>query len=201
MKKILNWLFVAPKHEKPTDKNIMSLILPSILGIFVCMICLVGLTVAWYTVNIESKPQEITLANFHVETDVEDEDDEEVEVNNGKFTLTKANTAYTVTLSNKGTGNGYAAVKIGDTTYYTRIITGNDTLTFTVTVNAATGTKVEAEAEENETEQDVEENPTVKVSVEITTYWGTASYPASHSGVITGDDELTCDEKGKAYVG
>ena len=41
------------KHEKPTDENIMRLLMPSILGVLVCMVCLFGSTWAWFTAGIQ----------------------------------------------------------------------------------------------------------------------------------------------------
>ena len=41
------------KHEKPTDENIMRLLMPSVLGVLVCMVCLFGSTWAWFTAGIQ----------------------------------------------------------------------------------------------------------------------------------------------------
>ena len=53
------------KHEKPTDENIMRLLMPSILGVLVCMVCLFGSTWAWFTAGIQVDGDAATkAANF-----------------------------------------------------------------------------------------------------------------------------------------
>ncbi len=59
------------KHEKPTDENIMRLLMPSILGVLVCMVCLFGSTWAWFTAGIQVDGAATTkAANFSADVTV-----------------------------------------------------------------------------------------------------------------------------------
>ena len=59
------------KHEKPTDENIMHLLMPSILGVLVCMVCLFGSTWAWFTAGIQVDGDAATkAANFSADVTV-----------------------------------------------------------------------------------------------------------------------------------
>ena len=59
------------KHEKPTDENIMRLLMPSILGVLVCMVCLFGSTWAWFTAGIQVDGDAATkAANFSADVTV-----------------------------------------------------------------------------------------------------------------------------------
>lgn len=59
-------LFTA-KQIKSTHVNIGRLLLPSLLGIIVCMGCLVSLTRAWFTASISTPAQKIQAANYDVD--------------------------------------------------------------------------------------------------------------------------------------
>lgn len=61
------------KHEKPTDENIMRLLMPSILGVLVCMVCLFGSTWAWFTAGIQVDEDAVTkAANFSADVTVQE---------------------------------------------------------------------------------------------------------------------------------
>lgn len=127
MKEWLKSIFYTAKHSKPTDENIMRLLLPSFLGIVLCMVCLAGSTWAWFSASISTSPQTIEAANFDIAVTV-----------NGKpvsspVTL-EAGQKYTVTLT--ATGNapsgGYCEVKGGAVPLYTETILPDRSLTFTL---------------------------------------------------------------------
>lgn len=42
LKQWLKSIFYTPKHTKPTDDNILRLLMPSIVGSLLCMVCLAG---------------------------------------------------------------------------------------------------------------------------------------------------------------
>ena len=93
MKQWKKSLLYTPKHTKPADKNLMRLLVPSIVGILICMVCLSGTTWAWFSASVQTGAQTITAANFNVEVAI---DPTPVISEGGKYTLTR-NTAYTVT--------------------------------------------------------------------------------------------------------
>lgn len=56
-------------EKKERKDGLVPLLLPSVLGICICMVCLCGMTWAWYTVSIEAPAQKITTAYFKVTVD------------------------------------------------------------------------------------------------------------------------------------
>lgn len=125
MKQWKKSLLYTPKHTKPADKNLMRLLMPSIVGILICMVCLSGTTWAWFSASVQTGAQTITAANFNVEVAI---DPTPVISEGGKYTLTR-NTAYTVTLTATGTANeigGYCIVDndAGDRHYTSQIKPG-----------------------------------------------------------------------------
>lgn len=105
MKRWTHWiksLFYTPKHTKTSDDNILRLLLPSIAGSLLCMVCLAGTTWAWFSASIQTAPQTITAANFAVTVSIENDKGQSVEAQNGQYNLT-AGVEYTVTLTAGGT--------------------------------------------------------------------------------------------------
>lgn len=127
MKRWLKRIFYTPRHSKPTDENIMRLLLPSFLGIVLCMVCLAGSTWAWFSASISTSPQTIEAANFDIAVTV-----------NGELVFSpvtlEAGQKYTVTLT--ATGNapsgGYCEVESGAVPLYTETILPDRSLTFTL---------------------------------------------------------------------
>lgn len=132
MKQWKKSLLYTPKHTKPTDKNLMRLFLPSIVGILICMVCLSGTTWAWFSGSVQTGAQTITAANFNVKVAI---DPTPVESADGGFTLT-GNTAYTVTLEATGTADEFGGYCIVDNTagdkHYTSQIKPGASLQFTL---------------------------------------------------------------------
>lgn len=195
MKKIINWLFYAPKHEKPTDQNIMSLIMPAILGICVCMVCLVGLTVAWYRISVTTGVHTIAASTFDASATVVtgdvrtnilaaadtagDEENEpvqetgvEVKGENNVYKLDPG--IYTITVNNVGTGRGYVEVSTSKSKLYTVVIEapeqGMSSKQFRFAI----------EVEGNEAQE-----------VTVSMHWGTHSETAD---VVKNNGKLICDE-------
>lgn len=129
MREWLKRIFYMPKHSKPTDENIMRLLLPSFLGIVLCMVCLAGSTWAWFSASISTSPQTIEAANFDIAVTV-----------NGKpvsspVTL-EAGQIYKVTLTAAGNApSGGHCIVTNDTgaaPLYTATLLPGKTLTFTL---------------------------------------------------------------------
>ncbi len=127
MKEWLKRIFYTPRHSKPTDENILRLLMPSVVGIFICMVCLAGSTWAWFSSSVQTAPQTIEAASFDIAVTVNDEPVP------SPVTL-EAGQQYTVTLT--ATGNapsgGYCEVKGGAVPLYTETILPNESLTFTL---------------------------------------------------------------------
>ena len=107
MKEWLKRIFYMPKHSKPTDENIQRLLVPSVVGIALCMICLAGSTWAWFSASVQTAPQTIEAANFDIAVTVNDE------LVPSPVTL-EAGQQYTVTLTAIGNApsGGYCEVDV-----------------------------------------------------------------------------------------
>lgn len=126
----MNWIknvLYIPKHSKPTDENIMRLLLPSFLGIVLCMVCLAGSTWAWFSASISTSPQTIEAASFDITVTVNDEPV------SSPVTL-EAGKTYKVTLTAAGNApsGGYCKVEGGAVPLYTEMILPDGLLTFTL---------------------------------------------------------------------
>ena len=135
MKRRLNAIFYQSKHAKPTDENIFRLLLPSIVGILLCLVCLAGTTWAWFSASVQTPPQTITTAHFDISVSIVDGSNEAViETAEGGYSLSE-NTAYTVKLTAVGTAReygGYCVVKGGVAPHYTTPLLPGATLSFTL---------------------------------------------------------------------
>ena len=129
MKHWLKSVLYVPKHAKTNDENIRHLLVPSFLGILLCMVCLAGTTWAWFTASISTPPQSIATANYKIN----------VTVNGETVTAQKqliANREYEIKLVAGGTANefgGYCIVKGGENPLYSEQLLPGNTLSFKFT--------------------------------------------------------------------
>ena len=127
MKRWLKRIFYNPRHSKPADENILRLLMPSVVGIFICMVCLAGSTWAWFSSSVQTVPQTIEVASFDIAVTVNDE------LVPSPVTL-EAGQQYTVTLTAAGNApsGGYCIVTndTGAALLYTATILPNESLTF-----------------------------------------------------------------------
>lgn len=140
-KKIESFMYV-PKHSKPAEENIYRMLLPSIMGIVVCMICLAGATWAWFSAVVTTSPQTLTSAHYDVSVFIDDTD---APAENGIYTLHEGvNTVKLTATGNASTG--YCKIVIDDKTYYTPQFPTPENLavefTFTVEVSKETALTV-----------------------------------------------------------
>lgn len=130
MKRWLEAIFYKPKHEKSTDENILRLLMPSVVGIFICMVCLAGSTWAWFSASVQTVAQTIEAANFDISAAVTDKGGVSVPSDRPL----QAGQTYKVTLTASGTApsGGYCKVEGGTDSLYTITLLPGDTLTFTL---------------------------------------------------------------------
>lgn len=161
-----------------TEENLIQMLLPSFIGIVACMVCLVGLTFAWFTTTVTSDTQTITTSSLNlVEIAVGPETATmsaeqgttpvaQADLETGAVTFTRTG-IYTVTLTTKGGGSGYFLIreKDGTVTYYKGIALNTETTRLIFKVSAP------------DTADGVEIDP---VTYMIQTVWGTK---ASMDGV------------------
>lgn len=135
-----------PKNEKISDKAFSRTIVSSLLGIFICGICLAGLTWAWFSSGVTNTASKITSADFSVEIKFKQgESVIEPSIEDGFYKLNSGN--YTVTLTASGTAStGYCKVELNENTYHTVQLfttpTEEKPQSVTFTVNATTDSKL-----------------------------------------------------------
>ena len=66
MKQWIKTVLYSPQHTKLTDENILRLLLPSFVGILICMICLAGATWAWFSASATSAGNTIAAADYKI---------------------------------------------------------------------------------------------------------------------------------------
>ena len=134
-KNILKGLLYIPKHAEPEKPDkIISIIMPSVVGIILCLACLFGLTWAWFADSTSSKTTGVSFSTFDYTIVVSTrqnngEDEQEVlclsseeEKNNGIFRYSlEAGKSYIITfaVTDDNTANGYYTLqKDGNSKYY-----------------------------------------------------------------------------------
>lgn len=153
-KKIVRF-FSRGKHHKPKEKdNVFAMLMPSLLGIAICAVCLVGGTFAWFTATQSTATQNITAANYEIKATVSVDTVEQIS-NNGVYNL-KANTVYTVMLdsSDSTATTGYCILELGDTKIVTQQFPSQDYIKRSITVSL-----------------DIKEDTTLKIIAQ----WGTST--------------------------
>lgn len=130
----------ADKEKKERKDSLVPLLLPSIFGIALCMVCMCGMTWAWYTASIETPTQKMTAACYEVTVDSVKHENVAITAENGGYNLT-AGTPYTVVLKADGSVQkcgGYCLIenKSAGTKVCTETIMPGKTLTVTFTPSA-----------------------------------------------------------------
>lgn len=131
------------QKEKHSD-NIVHILAPSVLGLCICAVCLCGMSWAWFTASTAASATTIRSATLQIE-DVKLNNELLMNSENGSYTITKALTQGSYTLSFKATKNSTAtkgfckiSIKIGnsaETSYYSEDIADKKDHTVTITVN------------------------------------------------------------------
>ena len=123
-KKLFSGLLYVPKHGKVSDKEFTRIMISSVLGIMLCVICLAGLTWAWFSGSVSSAANNITAASFNIQIDVKVKGTETPvprTVENGIYSFSlENNKAYDVKITADGTATtGYCRVSLGENRYHT----------------------------------------------------------------------------------
>lgn len=130
------------------------LIVPTLLSLCLCVVCLFGATWAWFTVRVDGNVASIQSASFAVDVQVVDSAQAtsaaplpSVNSDNSEgmiFELT-ADTTYQVTLTANGTAKtGYCKVSLNDQSHPTVALASGTTLTFRVSTDSASKLSFEA---------------------------------------------------------
>ncbi|OCA80764.1 hypothetical protein [Bacillus sp. FJAT-27986] len=84
------------------SNNLVKMLMPSLLGIIICITCLMGTTWSWFTDNVTTSIQSIKAASYNITVDVEDGE----KLEEGKYIL-----------SQKTEGNGYQVTVTANEAY------------------------------------------------------------------------------------
>lgn len=120
-------MLYIPKHEKLSDDTAARLFLPSVLGLVLCMVCLAGMTWAWFSANIHTKSQGITAADYRIAVEISGAEETE------EGYLLTAGLKYDITLKAAGRAQkgGYCVVSLnGQTIHRTAPLKAGESLAF-----------------------------------------------------------------------
>ena len=135
----MNWkeTFYTGKREHPQEKkpaSLTALLMPSLLGVAMCLVCLCSLTWAWFTATQNSGVQPIQSATATVTASLNNTALGELKVGEpcslngtGPLTLHMAGDAQ----------YAYVVIKVGDTEYHTDYLTATEDYTITVNESGA----------------------------------------------------------------
>lgn len=130
-------IYHKSKHMENTKRidGLCHILAPSVIGIFICAVCLCGTSWAWFTASQTSSVTGIHTATYTIRvTAVKDELTTEVTNNNGTYAMElESGKTYKVTITATGTANtGYCTVAFGGQDYYTPQIRKDTDFTFEV---------------------------------------------------------------------
>ena len=143
MKRFFKSLFYMPEHEKLSYRNIVRLLMPSVIGIVICVVCMAGMSLAWFSANAQTRLQDIKSADYGVNVTVQKitklsgEEPLKEDVNpesDGRFLLYKDN-KYEITITAYGTATkGYCVIQCDELEpQYTDVIATGNHLVYTYT--------------------------------------------------------------------
>lgn len=133
----MNWkeTFYTGKREHPQEEkpaSLTALLMPSLLGVAICLVCLCSLTWAWFTATQNSGVQPIQSATATVTAKLGDTALGELPIEEG---ITGTGT---LTLHMTGDAQyAYVVIKVGGTEYHTDYLTADG---YTITVNESGAT-------------------------------------------------------------
>lgn len=126
------------QNEKEERKDsVMLLFLPSILGVCICLVCICGMTWAWYSANVQMSAQKMTTANYEVHVTSVMGNNAVDSSANGDYLL-EAGTEYTIVLQADGSVrkcSGYCLIENEKKTeiYYTQTFSPKESITIKLT--------------------------------------------------------------------
>ena len=143
--RVYRLFFHRGDHSKNQERkdSIVPLLMPSILGICICFVCICGMTWAWYSASVQTSPQKMTAAYYEVTVDsVMDAADGNVAPSaDGSYSLNES-VSYTVKLKASGSVKecgGYCLIECGNTKYYTQTFKPEESITI-IFIPETTGT-------------------------------------------------------------
>lgn len=124
-------------ETKKQNDGLLHLLTISTVGLCACLICLCGVSWAWFTATTSTGTAVIRAATYAVGVSAGENESVGITTESGTTTVTfTAAGEYTITLTPSGTAqNGYCKISYADADYYTGQLT-TGTLQFTVNADA-----------------------------------------------------------------
>lgn len=124
-------------ETKEQSDGLLHLLALSAVGLCACLICLCGVSWAWFTATTSTGTTVIQAATYTVDVSADENNKVEITPESGTTTVTfTAAGEYTITLTPSGTAqNGYCKISYAEGDYYTGQLT-TDKLHFTVNADA-----------------------------------------------------------------
>ena len=137
--RVYRLIFRKSRHNEKEERkdSVMLLFLPSILGVCICLVCICGMTWAWYSANAQMPAQKMTTANYEVRVASVMEKDAVASAASGGYMLEKGK-EYTIVLQADGSVRecgGYCLIENEKKTevYYTQTLKPKDRITIKFT--------------------------------------------------------------------
>ena len=124
-------------ETKKQNDGLLHLLTISTVGLCACLICLCGVSWAWFTATTSTGTAVIRAATYAVGVSAGENESVGITTESGTTTVTfTAAGSYTITLTPSGTaGTGYCKINFADVDHYTDQLT-SDSLRFTVNADA-----------------------------------------------------------------
>lgn len=124
-------------ETKKQSDGLLHLLALSAVGLCACLICLCGVSWAWFTATTSTGTTVIQAATYTVDVSADKNESVEITTESGTTTVTFTDAGeYTITLTPSGTAqNGYCKISYAEGDYYTGQLTTSK-LHFTVNADA-----------------------------------------------------------------
>lgn len=128
-------------ETKKQSDGLLHLLALSAVGLCACLICLCGVSWAWFTATTSTGMTVIQAATYTVDVSADKNENVKIATESGTTTVTFTDAGeYTITLTPTGTAqNGYCKISYAEGDYYTEQFTS---VVFRFTVNADANSKL-----------------------------------------------------------
>lgn len=116
-----------------TETEFFRFLLPSLLSILLCAVCLISLTWAWFSEEVVSRGNVISTGSFAATVTLND--NVLAEATPAELAVTSEGTSHTLVITSTGSTSGYCIVEVrsgGTVTQYQKPVNGVSTVNITV---------------------------------------------------------------------